>query len=107
MKPALLVGRPEMEKDFDAVMAVLIEGMNARVGEIIDQIAGIYGQNFTASELRDAAAFYRSPVGQKILDKQPAMMQETMTMGQNFGRSVANDLQERLIEELRKRGYKL
>jgi hypothetical protein len=107
MKPAILAGRPEMEKDFDVVMAVLVEGMNARVGELLDQIAGIYGQNFTASELRQAAAFYRTPVGQKILDKQPAMMQETMTMGQNFGRAVAADLQQRLIEELRKRGHQL
>jgi hypothetical protein len=107
MKPALLVGRPEMEKDLDAVMTVLVEGMNARVGELFDQIAGIYGQNFTASELRQAAAFYRSPLGQKLLDKQPAMMQETMTIGQNFGRTVATDLQERAIEELRKRGHKL
>jgi hypothetical protein len=107
MKPALLVGRPEMEKDFDAIMAVLVDGMNARVGELIDQIAGIYGRNFTAGELRQATAFYRSPVGQKFLDRQPAMMQETMTTGQNFGRTVATDLQERLIEELRKRGYKL
>jgi hypothetical protein len=96
-----------MEKDFDAIMAVLVDGMNARVGELIDQIAGIYGRNFTAGELRQATAFYRSPVGQKFLDRQPAMMQETMTMGQNFGRTVATDLQERLIEELRKRGYKL
>jgi hypothetical protein len=107
MKPALTVGRPEIEKDLDAIMAVLVEGMSARVGELVDQIAGIYGQHFTASELRQAIAFFRTPVGQKFLDEQPTVMQQTMMLGQDFGRSVAADLQGRVIEELRKRGHRL
>jgi hypothetical protein len=39
VKPAVLAGRPEMERNLDAVMAVLIEGMNARIDEFVDQMA--------------------------------------------------------------------
>jgi hypothetical protein len=81
MKPAILAGRPQMEKDFDSFTAAMLEGMNARVDELLDQIAGVYGRNFTASELREITAFYRTPLGQKFLDKQPALTQETLTMG--------------------------
>jgi hypothetical protein len=104
MKPAILAGRPQMEKDFDAFAGALLDGMGARLDELLDQIAITYGKNFSASELREITAFYRTPLGQKFLDKQPAMTEETMTIGQNFGRGVAADLQGRMIEELRKRG---
>ncbi len=30
-----------------------------------------------------------------------------MTIGQNFGRTVAGELQGKIMEELRKRGHKL
>jgi hypothetical protein len=66
-------------------------------------MAGVYGRNFTASELREVTAFYRTPLGQKFLDKQAAITQETVTMGQEFGRSIASDLQGRVIEEMRRR----
>jgi hypothetical protein len=57
MKPAILAGRPQMEKDFDSFTAAMLEGVNARVDELLDQIAGVYGRNFTASELREITAF--------------------------------------------------
>ena len=63
MKPAIVQNRPEVERDYDAVMPLLLEGMNARVNEIIDQIAAIYARNFTAEELREVTAFYRGPTG--------------------------------------------
>jgi hypothetical protein len=34
-------------------------------------------------------------------------MQQTMTVGQKFGQSVAADMQKRMIEELRKKGHTL
>jgi len=107
MKPAIVQNRLEVERDYDAVMPLLLEGMNARVNEIIDQIAAIYARNFTAEELREVTAFYRGPTGQKFVQKLPAITQESMVVGQKFGQSVAGELRTRMIEELRKRGHKI
>ena len=41
LKPAIVQGRPQVERDYDAVMPLLLESMNARVNEIIDQIAAV------------------------------------------------------------------
>ncbi len=107
MKPAIVQNRPEVERDYDAVMPLLLEGMNARVNEIIDQIAAIYARNFTAEELREVTAFYRGPTGQKFVQKLPAITQESMVVGQRFGQAVGGEIRARMIDELRKRGHNI
>ena len=86
-------------------MPLLLESMNARVNEIIDQIAAVYARNFTAEELREVLAFYRGPTGQKFVQKLPAITQESMLIGQRFGQSIGGEIRARMIEELRKRGH--
>jgi hypothetical protein len=107
LKPAIVQGRPEVDRDYDAIMPILLEGMAARVNEIIDEVTAIYARNFTADELREVAAFYRGPTGQKFLQKQPVILQDSMAIGQKFGQSVAAEMQNRIVEELRKRGHKI
>jgi uncharacterized protein len=107
LKPAIVQGRPDVQKDFDALVPILIDGMSARVNELVDQLAVVYAKNFTVDDMRDIANFYRSPVGQKLLDKLPAVMQESMSIGQSFGQKIAGEMQARLIDELRKRGHKI
>jgi len=107
LKSAIVQNRPQVERDYDAIMPLLLEGMNARVSEVIDQIAALYARTFTAAELRELVAFYQGPVGQKFVRSQALLMQESMAIGQQFGQSVAKEMQDRIIEELRKRGHKI
>jgi hypothetical protein len=107
LKPAIVQNRPEVARDLDAIMPLLLEGMSARVNEIVDEITALYARTFTVDELNAITAFYRSPVGQKFLLKLPAITQESMVIGQKFGQSVATELQGRIVEELRKRGHKI
>jgi len=37
----------------------------------------------------------------------PTVMQESMSLGPAFGQQVARELQDRMIEELRKKGHNL
>jgi hypothetical protein len=107
IKPAIVQGRPQVEHDLDIVLPVIVDGMNARLGEFVDQMAAVYGRNFTADEMRQMTAFYRSLVGQKVLDKMPAVMQESMSLGQALGKTIGGEMQNRIIEELRKKGHQL
>jgi len=107
LKPAIVQGRSDVDRDYDAMVPVLLEASQARIGELIEAVAIIYSSNFSAEELRAVIAFYKTPVGQKFLQKQPFMMQQTMMVGQKFGQSVAADMQKRMIEELRKKGHAL
>lgn len=69
-----------------------------------DQVAAVYGQTFTVDELRQITAFYRTPVGQKFLEKMPAVFQQTTAVGQAFGLKLQNEVREKVADELRKKG---
>ena len=107
LKPAIVQNRPQVERDYDAIMPLMLEGMNARLSEVLDKIAALYARTFSAGELRELVAFYRGPAGQKFVRSQSGLMQESMAIGQQFGQSVARDMQELMIDELRKRGHNI
>lgn len=107
MKPAIVQGRPAVERDYDKIMPLVLEAANAQVGQFADAIADIYASNFTADELRQVTAFYRAPAGQKFLEKTGVIAQQSMAMGQKFGQQLMQDLDARVKEELRKRGHNI
>jgi uncharacterized protein len=107
LKPAIVQNRPQVERDFDDIAQRLLEAFNARVSELIALSAAIYARNFSVDELRELTAFYRTPLGQKVLQKLPAVTQETMAMGQRFGREVGREAGEQMVNELRKRGHSI
>jgi hypothetical protein len=107
LKPAIVQGRPEVERDYDASLPLVLEAMDGRLGELVDAIALIYAANFSADELRQVTAFYRTSVGQKFLEKLPAITQQSLALGQRFGQQLAGDLRERMIEQLRKKGHNI
>jgi hypothetical protein len=107
LKPAIVQNRPQVERDYDALVPVLLEGMDARLNEMIDQVAALYARTFTTEELREVVAFYRGPTGQKFVQRMPLIMQESMLIGQRFGQSVSTEIRDRMIEELRKRGHNI
>jgi uncharacterized protein len=84
---------------------VLLEGMNGRIDELANELAMVYARNFTADEMRQITAFYRSATGQRFVEKMPAVAQQSLPVGQAWGQKVAAELQGRIAEELRKRGH--
>ncbi len=107
LKPAVVQGRPEVEKDFDAFAPALLDTMSARLPEFAAEIVLIYARNFTPEEMHQMTAFYRTPVGQKLLEKLPTVTQESMRAGQAWGQRIGAEVQNRMIEELRKRGHNI
>jgi len=107
MRPAIVQGRREVEKDFDAFAPQLLDNMNSRMAELVEQTALVYARNFTTDELREMMAFYRTSLGQKILQKMPVIVQETMAAGQAWGRQIGAEVQSRMIDELRKKGHNI
>src|SRR6201986_1268155 len=92
LKPALTQDRPEVERDYDAMMPTITDTFAPYYTSMVDGIATIYANNFTAAELRDIEAFYRQPTGQKMLDKMPVISQQALVVGQEIGRKAAEDL---------------
>jgi hypothetical protein len=107
LKPAIVQNRPEVGRDFDALMPVLQARMNARIDELVNAVVLIYASNFTAAELHDLIAFYNTPTGQKFLQKTPIVTQQRMLAGQKFGQSAGAEAEKQMLEELRNKGHSL
>src|SRR5438128_287559 len=75
LKPALVQDRPEIERDYNAMMPTIIDAFEPYYVAMLTDIAAIYAANFTAAELREIEAFYSQPVGRKLLEKNPAIIQ--------------------------------
>jgi hypothetical protein len=107
LRPALTQDRPEIERDYDAMMPAIADAFTPYYSAMVDGVATVYANNFTAAELGEIEAFYRQPVGQKMLEKLPVISQQALAVGQEIGRKAAEDLRQRLTEALRQKGHKL
>ena len=105
LKPVFVQDRPDVEKDYNAIMPIIITSAMKRVNEFADRLAVIYANNFSVDELRDLIAFYQTPTGQKLVARQPVIARDSMAAGQQFGQTLVNDLKGEISEELRKRGH--
>jgi hypothetical protein len=105
LRPGFVTGRPkQFVEAYDAIVSVLVEAFGSRIDEMSDQVATVYAQTFSVDEMRQLTAFYRTPVGQKLLEKMPGLLQQTSAIGQALGRKVAEEMRDRIADELRKRG---
>ena len=107
IKPAVTQDRPELERDYDAMLPMIADAFTPYYTAMVDGIATVYANNFTVQELREIEAFYRQPIGQKLLEKTPAISQQALAVGQEIGRKASEDLRRRLTEALRQKGHKL
>lgn len=107
LRPVVAQDRPEIERDYDALTAPGSEIYAPFAASMIDQIAAIYAQSFTADELRQIEAFYAGPAGRKFLEKSDALTQASAQVSQDVSQKAADELKQRLIEALRQKGHKL
>ncbi len=106
IKPGLTQDRPEIEQDYNRLMPDIADAYAPYYNSMVDAAATVYATTFTTEELREIEAFYRSPAGQKLLQKSPAITEQVMQVGRDGGRKAADDLKVRLTEALRQKGHK-
>ena len=107
LKPALTQDRPEIERDYDAMMPAVADAYTPYYNAMVESIATVYANSFSVDELRQIEAFYRQPVGQKFLDKSQAIRHQSVQIGEDTGRKAAEDLRASLTQLLRQKGHKL
>ncbi len=72
--------RPILKKYTDRLFGVIEERLNSQAMK--ENIISVYIQTFSEDELRGMVTFYRSPLGQAVINKMPIAMQRTMEIQQ-------------------------
>lgn len=62
----------------------------------------IYDRHFSADDLRQLLAFYRTPIGQKLIAEQPAVAREAMAGGQQWGQRIGYEVGQKMAAEAQK-----
>jgi uncharacterized protein len=104
LKSTMLIGRsPDFVRDFEAMLSTLMAEMESTTTNSPIKMAMVYAPNFNAQELH--SGLLCTPTGQKSLERLPAITQQSMTLRQALDAKIAEDLKQRMIDAMRKKGY--
>jgi hypothetical protein len=100
-------GHVSTDKATSAYDDILAPAMKTHVGELTAALTEIYADNYTAAELKALQGFYETPLGRKVLEKQPVISAESVAVGRAWGARVGRQAFEEHREDLQKRGITL
>ncbi len=87
---------PAVENDFwDEFMK------EAKTDDLITMITPVYAKHFTESEVKELIAFYKTPIGKKMVEKLPVISQESYGIGEAWGKALG----EKVSNKLKAAGY--
>lgn len=98
---------PALAKDLNEIAANLRAELAPRFTELNDEVARLYTADFTEQELKDILAFYKSPAGQKLLEQQPKVIDNSMKFAQTWANKLSDEVVAKMRDELKKRGHAL
>ena len=101
------VTRPELTKDLDAVLEGLQPELEMQKQEMINIAARIYAARLTEAELKDVAAFFRTPSGRRYVETQPQVLDDMVQQMQGWTQQVSQYVVVRVRAEMGKRGHSL
>lgn len=107
MKAELFRANLTSQKDLNEVAEKLKEEFRGRENEIGNAMDLIYANSFTEDELKNLITFYKSPLGQKLLDQEPKTLQAFLGFTDAWNAKLAADVNARFREEMKKRGKPL
>jgi hypothetical protein len=97
--------RPDLIKDLNVVMGQVKPEFDKRVDEMVDNAARIYTTRLNEQQLKDAAAFFKSPAGVAYVQAQPALMSDLLPSMQSWQKQMSEDMVTRIRAEMKKKGH--
>ena len=67
--------------------------------DLMDILVPIYRKHFTAEDVAGLIRFYESPLGRKLIERRPDMVQESMSAGETWGERIAQEVVDRMIAD--------
>lgn len=104
-KSVFLQANPTLGKDLNEVAVKLRAEYAPRKAEVLNDMAKLYASRFTEQELKDALAFYKSPLGRKLLAEEPNILDQSMKNAQTWADRLSQEVIAKIRTEMKKRGH--
>lgn len=98
---------PMLSRDLNEIAGRLRVEFAPRRAQLESDVVKIYAQAFTEAELKDLLAFYKSPLGKKLIDQEPKVLDASMTKASEWADKLAQEVVTRLRAEMKKKGHNL
>jgi len=100
---ALQTQFPNMSSDMRrAIESSMRDEMTKGVNQLLTKMAGAWAHRFSAKDLREIAAFHRSPAGRHLRKEQEDLQREIAEIGRGWGVEIGKRIQERLRDQVSK-----
>jgi len=106
-KNTLMQSNLNYQKDLNEVAVIVAKTLAGREKEIGEGMANVYANEFTEQELKDLVAFYKSPLGQKLLGSEPRAIQFSMSYMNQWAQNFSETVNGEFRGEMRKRGKQI
>jgi hypothetical protein len=103
----LLQTNPMLSKPLSDVAGRLRAEIGARGAEMVNEAAKLYALRFTEQELKDALAFYKTPLGRKMVEEEPKILDQSLKDAQVWADKLSEEVLARFRSEMRKLGHDL
>jgi hypothetical protein len=101
------VTRPEIKQDLTQVVAQLRPELEQQKQKMVDNAARAFATRLSEAELKDIAAFYKSPAGVKYVQVQPGVLDDVVRDLAVWTQQTGQFVMTRAREEMGKRGHQL
>jgi hypothetical protein len=98
---------PNLAKDLDLVAQKLAADFAPRKVEMQQELTRIYASFFTEQELKDALAFYKTPLGRKLISEEPKALEASLKAADDWSRRLAAEVDAKFRAEMQRRGHNL
>jgi hypothetical protein len=103
-KTQLVQSNLNYQKDLDEVSVIVAKEFAGKEKEIGEGMAQAYCNEFTDKEITDLVAFYKSPLGQKLLSAEPRAIQNSMAYMNQWAQNFSEAVTAQFRAEMKKRG---
>jgi hypothetical protein len=96
---------PNLTKDVDAVTQMMRGDIATRRKELHEEVARAYASVYSEQDLKDAIAFYKTPLGKKLIDGEPKAAEAVNKRADAWVKKYAEDVTAKMRAEMRKKGH--
>jgi len=108
MAQALKASRPDLPPRLFVVMEEEINGViDDNLANFAALVAPVYDKHYTHDEIKGLIEFYETELGKKTIQVLPALVQESIQLGQQWGQGLGPEIQRRVVERFKIEGIDL
>jgi hypothetical protein len=106
-KDVFLPTNPNLNKELVEVTGKLKLEYANKSDELFNEVAKVYATHFTEQELKEIVAFYKTPLGKKMLAEDPVAIQEGLARAKDWANDFSSQVLGKMRAEMKKKGHDL